>query len=52
MLVAKENHVIGIIGGTGLYKIDGVSNLEKVSVNTPFGLPSSDIQIGLPFSNK
>lgn len=39
--------MIGIIGGTGLYKIDGVSNLEKVSVNTPFGLPSSDIQIGL-----
>lgn len=31
---------IGIIGGSGLYNIEGISNLKKVSVSTPFGRPS------------
>lgn len=34
---------IGIIGGSGLYKIDGVEVLEIMNVNTPFGRPSSPI---------
>lgn len=28
---------IGIIGGTGVYKLPGVENLEKVMVETPYG---------------
>ena len=31
---------IGIIGGSGLYTIDGIKNVKKVSVATPFGKPS------------
>ncbi|MFA5095837.1 MAG: S-methyl-5'-thioadenosine phosphorylase, partial [Candidatus Omnitrophota bacterium] len=31
---------IGIIGGSGLYKIEGISNVKEVSLNTPFGRPS------------
>ena len=30
----------GIIGGSGLYAIEGISNINKVSVRTPFGTPS------------
>jgi 5'-methylthioadenosine phosphorylase len=36
---------IGIIGGSGLYQIDGVSEAREVAVTTPFGDPS-DIIVG------
>lgn len=38
--------MIGIIGGTGLYKIDGISNISSRAVNTPFGMPSAEILVG------
>ena len=28
---------VGVIGGTGVYKLPGVENLEKVTVETPYG---------------
>ncbi len=31
---------VGIIGGSGLYQMDGVEVLEEVSMGTPFGMPS------------
>lgn len=31
---------LGIIGGSGLYAIDGLANLQEVAVETPFGAPS------------
>lgn len=31
---------IGIIGGSGLYSIEGIKDVKKVSVATPFGKPS------------
>ncbi|MCU0651907.1 MAG: S-methyl-5'-thioadenosine phosphorylase [Candidatus Omnitrophica bacterium] len=37
---------IGIIGGSGLYNIEGIKNLKKVSVRTPFGAPSDKFIIG------
>jgi 5'-methylthioadenosine phosphorylase len=37
---------IGIIGGSGLYKIEGIKNVKKVSVKTPFGAPSDKFIIG------
>jgi 5'-methylthioadenosine phosphorylase len=36
---------IGIIGGSGLYQIDGLSNITEHRVETPFG-PPSDVIIG------
>ena len=33
--------VIGIIGGSGLYEIDGLSNVEHVTLTTPFGDPDA-----------
>lgn len=37
---------IGIIGGSGLYDIEGLSNVKQVPVRTPFGQPSADVVLG------
>tara|TARA_E500000178_G_C16970155_1_gene730520 strand:- start:726 stop:1598 length:873 start_codon:yes stop_codon:yes gene_type:complete len=37
--------VLGIIGGSGLYSLDGIKNIKSVKVTTPFGPPSSKINI-------
>lgn len=37
---------IGIIGGSGLYKMDALKNVEEVKIDTPFGLPSDAIIMG------
>ena len=37
---------IGVIGGSGLYEIAGMTNVEEVWPNTPFGEPSDAIIIG------
>ncbi len=37
---------IGVIGGTGLYDIEGMTDIEEVNVDTPFGKPSDAIAIG------
>jgi len=37
---------IGIIGGSGLYGIDGMTIVDEVDVETPFGRPSDTIMIG------
>lgn len=31
---------VGVIGGSGLYQIDGISNVKEVKIETPFGDPS------------
>jgi 5'-methylthioadenosine phosphorylase len=37
---------IGIIGGSGLYKMDALKDIEEVSVETPFGSPSDALILG------
>ncbi len=37
---------IGIIGGSGLYRIDGLEEAQWVSVTTPWGAPSDDLLVG------
>ncbi len=37
---------IGIIGGSGIYKIDGIKKLKKIKVRTPFGAPSDVYRTG------
>lgn len=38
--------MLGIIGGTGLYKIEGIQHFTSKKVSTPFGAPSAEITIG------
>lgn len=37
---------IGIIGGSGLYDIEGLRRVKEVSVKTPFGAPSDTVVLG------
>jgi len=37
---------IGIIGGSGLYNIEGMADVEEVALDTPFGKPSDSIVVG------
>jgi 5'-methylthioadenosine phosphorylase len=37
---------IGIIGGSGLYDIPGIEDVQEVSVETPFGSPSDAVRVG------
>jgi 5'-methylthioadenosine phosphorylase len=37
---------IGVIGGSGLYAMSGLSNTRELSVKTPFGDPSDKIVLG------
>ena len=43
---------VGIIGGTGLYDLEGFENAQWISVQSPFGEPSDDILIGTFESNR
>ena len=38
---------IGIIGGSGLYQIEGITDAEEITVETPFGAPSDSIVTGM-----
>ncbi|MSO98910.1 MAG: S-methyl-5'-thioadenosine phosphorylase [Rhodospirillaceae bacterium] len=38
--------VIGIIGGSGIYEIEGLKNAQWIGVDTPFGAPSDELLVG------
>jgi 5'-methylthioadenosine phosphorylase len=40
------NARIGVIGGTGLYDIEGLTDIKEVRPETPFGKPSDAILVG------
>ena len=37
---------IGIIGGSGLYKMEALEDLEEINLDTPFGKPSDNFIVG------
>jgi 5'-methylthioadenosine phosphorylase len=37
---------IGVIGGSGIYDIEGITDIRRMKVKTPFGNPSDKIVIG------
>ena len=37
---------IGVIGGSGVYQIEGLRDVEQLSVTTPFGDPSDSFVVG------
>lgn len=38
--------ILGVIGGSGLYGMEGLKNVRTVAVRTPFGDPSDDLMVG------
>lgn len=41
-----EQIQIGIIGGSGLYKLAGLQDMEELTLDTPFGAPSDAYVVG------
>ena len=39
-------HMIGIIGGTGLYRMEGLEVTRSSEIDTPFGRPSGPVHAG------
>src|SRR5947207_4438324 len=37
---------IGVIGGSGLYRMESMTDVEEITISTPFGDPSDIITIG------
>ena len=37
---------IGVIGGSGLYAMEGLENVERIELDTPFGAPSDAYVLG------
>ncbi len=44
--MSRQPHRIGIIGGSGLYHIDGLTDTRWVRIKTPFGPPSDELLTG------
>ena len=44
--MAIEAPLLGIIGGSGLYRMDGLVDAEHVELDTPFGKPSDAYVVG------
>jgi 5'-methylthioadenosine phosphorylase len=37
---------VGVIGGSGVYDIEGLTDIQRVNIDTPFGSPSDEIVVG------
>ena len=37
---------IGVIGGSGFYQMEGLTDFEEIEVDTPFGEPIMPIHVG------
>lgn len=44
--MTNASAVMAVIGGSGFYEIDGLSNIERIRIDTPFGAPSDEIVLG------
>ena len=50
--VPSETVNIGVIGGSGLYEMEGLTDVRSVKITTPFGNPSDEYVIGTLFGRK
>jgi 5'-methylthioadenosine phosphorylase len=41
-----KEKVVGVIGGSGLYEMEGLNEIQTISLKTPFGDPSDSYVIG------
>lgn len=45
-MTIKERVKIGVLGGSGLYEVPGLTSVRTIKVKTPFGDPSGPVTIG------
>ena len=46
MVIQTNPATIAIIGGSGLYEMEGLTDVESIDIDTPFGRPSDAITLG------
>ena len=44
--MTEQTATIGVIGGSGLYDLEGLTDVRRLELNTPFGKPSDAIVVG------
>jgi len=44
--MSKMQRTLGVIGGSGLYELEQLANVEELEMTTPFGAPSDSIVAG------
>src|SRR5437762_734388 len=44
--MAANRHCLGVIGGSGLYEIEGLIDVSELRVDTPYGAPSDVVVKG------
>ena len=44
--MSKAQRTLGIIGGSGLYELEQLTDVEKIETTTVFGAPSDAIVMG------
>jgi 5'-methylthioadenosine phosphorylase len=37
---------LGVLGGSGLYAMEGLEDVQEIRVDTPFGAPSDSLRLG------
>jgi len=50
--LSDQKPVLGVIGGSGLYRMPGLEDPQEISLDTPFGRPSAPIVGGTLAGNK
>lgn len=48
----SDHPTLGVIGGSGLYSMEGLEDVEQLTLTTPFGDPSSPIMVGTLEGNR
>ena len=43
---SSSRPVLGVLGGSGLYDMAALTDVERVSLHTPYGMPSDDVVVG------
>ncbi|MSO64801.1 MAG: S-methyl-5'-thioadenosine phosphorylase [Alphaproteobacteria bacterium] len=46
MAAQKDFPVVGVIGGSGLYEIEGLKDTQWIRVSSPWGEPSDEVLVG------
>ena len=44
--MSEQKRCLGVIGGSGLYQVNGLEGAEKVEIETPWGAPSDPLVRG------
>lgn len=50
--MAHQEATIGVIGGSGLYDLEGMTHVDYIDVDTPFGRPSDSVVVGTLEGNR